>query len=108
MMKLKLPLNPLDFTLLHDNVLIEAIDQTIVDPDTGLERFNNYEDKPEVGEVVAVGPGRILDSGARIEMSLKKGDIVSWNKYSSTKIRFDLKDYYKVKEEDIDMYKRDE
>lgn len=107
-MKIKLPINPCDFTLLYDKVLVRAIDQNIIDPDTGLEKFTNYEDKPEVGEVVGVGPGRMLDDGTLAKMNPKVGDIVMWNKYSSTKIRLDMNDYYLVKEEDIDGYIRND
>lgn len=108
MKKLKLPVNPLDFTLLYDNVLVKAIDQNVIDPDTGLEKFTNYEDKPEVGEVMSTGGGRLLDNGSLATMNLKKGDIVYWNKYSSTKIRLDMNDYYLIKEEDIQGYLRNE
>ena len=51
----------------------------IVLPDTVQER-------PQEGEVVAIGPGRVLDNGIRLEMEIKKGDKVIYSKYAGTEI----------------------
>jgi chaperonin GroES len=69
-----------------DRVLIRPTKQEettksgIVLPDTVQER-------PQEGEVVAVGPGRVLNNGSRQEMELKKGDKVIYSKYAGTEIQ---------------------
>lgn len=59
------------------------------------------KEKPQKGEIVAVGPGKIADSGQKIEMSLKKGDKVLYGKYSGTEVSIDGKDYLIMKESDV-------
>jgi len=85
---------------LDDRVLVkqsEAEQKTaggIVLPDTAKE-------KPQRGKVVAVGPGKLLDSGKRGEMSLKKGNEVFYAKYAGTEIKIDGKPYVILRESDI-------
>jgi chaperonin GroES len=66
----------------------------IVLPDTAKE-------KPQRGSVIAVGPGKLLDSGSRSKMSLKKGDEVFYGKYSGTEIKIDGEEYVILKETDV-------
>lgn len=98
-------LNPKEFTLLYDNILVES-EQEAEEVD-GIYRPRGYEDKPEVGKVVSVGTGRVFDNGTIIPLTIKVGDTVYFNKYSTTKIRLDLNDYYLIREEDVQGYKRD-
>ncbi|NQU73851.1 MAG: co-chaperone GroES [Candidatus Omnitrophica bacterium] len=85
---------------LGDRVVIkplEALEKTkggIVLPDTAKE-------KPQEGKVVAVGKGRLSDSGKVSPLEVKTGDKVLYGKYSGTEISFDEEDYLIVKEEDI-------
>ncbi len=85
---------------LDDRVLIkqsEAEEKTsggIVLPDTAKE-------KPQKGKVVAAGPGKLLDSGKRSEMTLKKGDEVYYAKYSGSEIKIDGADYVIIRESDV-------
>ena len=85
---------------LDDRVLIkqcEAEERTaggIVLPDTAKE-------KPQRGKVVAVGAGKLLDSGKRGEMCLKKGDEVFYGKYSGTEIKIDGEEYVIIRESDV-------
>ena len=85
---------------LDDRVLIkqgEAEERTaggIVLPDTAKE-------KPQRGKVMAVGIGKLLDSGKRGEMSLKKGDEVFYAKYSGAEIKIDGDEYVILKETDV-------
>ena len=77
---------------LGDRVLIkllaseEVTKSGIVIPDTAKE-------KPQEGEVLAVGPGRLLDDGKRSTMEVKVGDIVLFAKYSGTEFKRDGEDY---------------
>lgn len=59
------------------------------------------KEKPQKGEIVAVGPGKVADSGQKIEMSLKTGDKVLYGKYSGTEVSIDGKDYLIMKESDV-------
>ena len=77
---------------LGDRVLIkllaseEVTKSGIVIPDTAKE-------KPQEGEVLAVGPGRLLDDGKRAPMDVKVGDIVLFAKYSGTEIKHEGQEY---------------
>jgi len=76
---------------------IEAEEKTkagIYLPDTAKE-------KPQEGEVVAVGPGRLSDDGKRIAMDIKVGDIVIYAKYGGTEIKVDDEEYMILRESDI-------
>ena len=59
------------------------------------------KDKPQQGEVVAVGEGRVLDNGERVSVSVKEGDTVFFNKYGPVDIEIEGTDYLIAKEEDI-------
>ncbi len=85
---------------LDDRVVIEpneAEEKTaggIVLPDTAKE-------KPMIGKVVAVGEGKLLDSGKRGQMSVKKGDTVIYGKYSGSDIEVDGVEYKIMRETEI-------
>lgn len=86
---------------LHSNVVVKPITEDevtksgIVLPDTV------DKERPEKGEVVAVGEGRLLDNGQRAPMGVKKGDVVMFKKYSPDEIKVDDEDYLIVGEQDI-------
>jgi len=85
---------------LDDRVLVkqsEAEEKTaggIVLPDTAKE-------KPQRGKIVAIGPGKLLDSGERGSMSVKVGDQVYYGKYSGTEIKIDGEEYVILRETDV-------
>jgi chaperonin GroES len=66
----------------------------IVIPDTAKE-------KPQRGEVIAVGPGRLLDNGQRVAVDLKAGDKVLFPKYSGTEVKIDGVEYLIMRESDV-------
>ena len=66
----------------------------IVLPDTAKE-------KPQEGEVVAVGTGKMLDNGTRAQMEVKTGDKVIFSKYSGSEFKVDEQNYLIVRESDI-------
>ena len=88
------------FRPLHDRVLIKVLDSEektsggIIIPDTAKE-------KPQEGEVVAVGPGAMNESGKLAPMDVKIGDIVIFGKWSGTEVKIDGKEYSIMKESDI-------
>ena len=67
----------------------------IVLPDTA------DKERPEKGEIVAVGPGRVLDNGQTEPMSVKVGDVVLFKKYSPDEIKVDSQDYLVLNESDV-------
>ena len=85
---------------LGDRVLVrpqeeeEQVKGGIIIPDTAKE-------KPQRGEVVAVGDGKLDDSGKRIAPSVSSGDVVLYGKYSGTEVRLDDEDHLIMSEGDI-------
>jgi chaperonin GroES len=88
------------FRPLHDRVVIERIDAEaktaggIIIPDTAQE-------KPQQGEVTAVGPGGCDESGKLIPIDVKVGDRILFGKWSGTEVRIDGVEYLIMKESDI-------
>jgi len=62
---------------------------------------DNAKEKPQKGEVIAAGPGKVSDNGQKIDMPLKKGDKVLYGKYSGTEVSIDGKDYLIIRESDV-------
>jgi len=88
------------FRPLHDRILVrrtEADEKTargIIIPDTAKE-------KPQEGEVLAVGPGRRDDSGKLNELDVRVGDRILFGKWSGTEIRLDGQDLLVIRESDV-------
>ena len=85
---------------LGDRVVVKVVEQEektkagIVLPDTAKE-------KPQQGEVLAVGPGRILDNGERVPVEVKVGDRVIFAKYAGTEVKLEGEEYLILSERDI-------
>ena len=85
---------------LHDRIILEAAAKEertaggIILPDTAQE-------KPQRGKVLAVGPGKRLDSGQLAPVDVKPGDTVLYGKYGGTEVKVDGKDYVILRAEDI-------
>ena len=85
---------------LADRILVRRIEEKetvrggIIIPDTAKE-------KPQEGEVVAVGPGRMGDDGKRFIMEVKKGDRVLIGKYSGTEVKIDGVEHVIVREDEV-------
>jgi chaperonin GroES len=62
---------------------------------------DNAKEKPQKGEVIAVGPGKIAESGTKIEMTLKAGDKVLYGKYSGTEVTVDGEELLILRESDV-------
>jgi chaperonin GroES len=62
---------------------------------------DNAKEKPQKGEVVAVGPGKVSDKGQKVALTLKVGDKVLYGKYSGTEVSVDGTDYLIVRESDV-------
>ena len=62
---------------------------------------DNAKEKPQEGEVVAVGNGKVLQNGTKVSPEVKKGDRILFGKYSGTEIKVDGEEYLMMREEDI-------
>lgn len=85
---------------LHDRVIVKRLEEErktasgIVIPDTATE-------KPDQGEIIAVGPGKRDENGKQIALDVKVGDKVLFGKYAGTEVKLDGQDILVVKEDDI-------
>ncbi len=85
---------------LHDRLLVRRLEEKetarggIIIPDTAKE-------KPMEGKVLAVGNGRVLDSGKRLPVEVKVGDTILFGKYSGTEIKIDGEEVLVVREDEI-------
>lgn len=85
---------------LHDRLIVKRFEEEektkggIIIPD-------NAKEKPQQGEVIAVGSGKVLEDGKKAPLEVKKGDRVLFGKYSGTEIKIDGTEYLMMREEDI-------
>ena len=86
---------------LNDHVIVKPLSKEektsagIILPETVSK------EKPEKGEVIAVGPGKLSDNGNRLPMSVKVGDKIIFTKYSPNEIKVDSQEYLVLSESDI-------
>ena len=85
---------------LGDRVIIKVLPQeeTLA---SGIVLPSNAKEKPQEGEVVAVGPGRMLDNGQRVAPEVKVGDIVIYSKYAGSEVKSEGEEYLILSEKDI-------
>ena len=85
---------------LHDRLLVRRIEEKetvkggIIIPDTAKE-------KPQEGEVIAAGNGKVLENGTKVAMDVKAGDRVLFGKYSGTEVKIDGEEHLILREDDI-------
>ena len=85
---------------LHDRLLVKRIEEKetvkggIIIPDTAKE-------KPQEGEVIAVGNGKILDNGTKVPMEVKAGDRILFGKYSGTDIKIEGEEVLILREDEV-------
>lgn len=91
----KVNLRPLD-----DRVVVRPLEAEEVTAG-GIVLPDAAKEKPQRGKVVAVGPGKLLDSGARGELSVKTGDEVIFGKYGGSEVEVDGEEYKILRESDI-------
>lgn len=88
-----------DFKFLWDYVLVKAIREET--SSMGLLKPEQYDDRPEMGMVIAVGSGKVIDNGEVLPMPIQVGDTIFFGKYSSEQTRIQGIDYYLIKAEDV-------
>jgi chaperonin GroES len=85
---------------LNDRVIVKRVEEEkktsggIIIPDSAKE-------KPQEGKVIAVGPGKLDDTGKRTSLSVKEGDRILFSKWAGTEIKIDGEEHLFMKEDDI-------
>jgi chaperonin GroES len=85
---------------LSDRVVVKPLEET-EQMKGGLYIPDTAKEKPQQGEIMAVGPGRVSDEGKRIEVDLKVGDRVIYGKYSGTEVTVSDQEYLILRESDV-------
>jgi chaperonin GroES len=91
----KTPLRPL-----HDRILVKRLAEgdekhgSIIIPDSAKE-------KPQEGQVIAVGTGKVTEAGRKIPLDVKAGDRILFGKYSGSEVKLDGQEYLTMREEDV-------
>src|SRR5437870_2538867 len=88
------------FRPLHDRVLVKRLEEqdakhgSLIIPDTAKE-------KPQEGQVIAVGTGRVTDDGTNLPLAVKTGDRILFSKYAGNEIKLDGEEFLIMKEDDV-------
>jgi chaperonin GroES len=78
---------------LGDRVVVKPKDEAEARTASGLVIPDTAKEKPQLGEILAVGPGEFNDSGERVPLDVKVGDVVVYSKYSGTEIKLEGEEY---------------
>ena len=85
---------------LADRVVVKALEET-EEMRGGLYIPDTAKEKPQQGEIIAVGPGKLSDEGKRLEPDVSAGDRVLYGKYSGSEVTVDGEEYLILRESDI-------
>jgi len=85
---------------LHDRVVVKRMEEETTSPG-GIVIPDTATEKPIRGEIIAVGNGKILDSGEKRPLDLKAGDKVLFGKYSGTEVKVDGEELLVMREDDV-------
>ena len=85
---------------LEDRIVIRQVEaeQTTA---SGLVIPDTAKEKPQEGEVIAVGPGRVADNGNRIPVDVKVGDVVIYSRYGGTEVKYDGQEFQILSSRDV-------
>ncbi|HBR57956.1 MAG TPA: co-chaperone GroES [Blastocatellia bacterium] len=86
---------------LHDRVIIRRIEDSVNQTAGGLYIPDTAKEKPQEGEVIAVGEGKYKDDGTRQQPDVKAGDRVLFGKYSGSEIKLDGEEFLIMREDEI-------
>ncbi|GAB6036858.1 co-chaperone GroES [Fundidesulfovibrio butyratiphilus] len=85
---------------LNDRVLVKRLEEEVMTAG-GIIIPDSAKEKPMRGEIIAVGPGKVGEDGKRVELAVKTGDTVLFNKYAGTEIKVDGVEHLMMREDDI-------
>src|SRR6476660_9140684 len=86
---------------LHDRVIIRRIEDNVNQTAGGLFIPDSAKEKPQEGEVIAVGEGKYKEDGTRQTLDVKEGDRILFGKYSGSEIKLDGEEFLIVREDEI-------
>jgi chaperonin GroES len=85
---------------LGDRIVIELVESEEKTA-SGIVLPDSAKEKPQEGKVVAVGTGRVLESGERVALEISVGDRIIFSKYAGTEVKFEGTEYLLLRENDI-------
>ena len=85
---------------LEDRIVVEPLEAEQVTA-SGLVIPDTAKEKPQEGKVIAVGPGRFDDKGARVPVDVKVGDVVLYSKYGGTEVKYSGSEYLVLSARDV-------
>ena len=86
---------------LYDRIVVKRIEDSTEKTASGLFIPDSAKEKPQEGEVVAVGKGKRLEDGKLVALDVQKGDRILFGKYSGSEIRLDGEEYMIMREDEI-------
>ena len=86
---------------LQDRVIVKRLEEAVEKTKGGIIIPDTAKEKPQEGEVIAAGNGKILENGTKVAMDVKKGDRVLFGKYSGTDIKIDGQEYLILREDEV-------
>ena len=85
---------------LGDRIIIELIEAEET-TSSGIVLPDSAKEKPQEGKVIAVGTGRYLDNGTKVELEVKEGDRIIFSKYAGTEVKYEGEEYLILRENDV-------
>lgn len=85
---------------LQDRVIVKRLEE-VEKTAGGLIIPDAAKEKPQQGKILAVGPGKVLDNGTKLELTVKAGDVVLFGKYAGTEVKIDGDEVLIMREDDI-------
>ncbi|NMB42085.1 MAG: co-chaperone GroES [Firmicutes bacterium] len=85
---------------LGDRLIVKVLEEE-EKTSSGIVLPDKAKEKPQEGEVKAVGPGRTLDDGTKVQMELKTGDKIIFSKYAGTEIKIEGEEYLILRQDDV-------
>ncbi len=86
---------------LHDRILVKRVEGEEEEIRGGIVIPDTAKEKPQEGEVAAVGDGKVLDSGQKVAMSVQEGDRILFGKYSGTEVKIDDEEFLIMREDEV-------
>jgi chaperonin GroES len=86
---------------LHDRLLVKRIEESEKKTGGGIIIPDTAKEKPQRGKVTAVGNGKVLDDGTRVDLEVKKGDQILFGKYAGTEVKIEGEEYLILREDDV-------
>src|SRR5262245_18010688 len=86
---------------LYDRIVVKRLDESAEKTASGLFIPDSAKEKPQEGEVIAVGKGKRADDGKLIELDVKVGDRILFGKYSGSEIKVDGEEYMIMREDEV-------